>query len=532
MFFAGCLLLICTVEGECQETVFNLLKNDMKLADEYFQQKDFKSALKLYSNIGRKHQSVREINLKIARCYYFLKDYERAANAYKEFARDARKMPPADIYYYAEALAGGKKYEEAIKMYREYLVQVPDDQLIIKKMWRLANIQFLYEDSLHYAVRPVPINTEYGELCPVPYKSGIVFMSNKKEVQPVEQIDASQHTPFYRLYYSMALPDTSNTGALHYSKPSLFSKEFNSGYHSGPVAFYQHARKIVFASTGNQPGAHDGRTLQLYFSERIEGQWKPVLSFPFNNVNYSITDPSITEDGRILFFSSDMPGGFGGRDLYRSEYIDGKWSKPVNLGEQINTLYDEVFPYLHNKTLYFSSNGHAGMGGLDIFKVDINDQGLAEVQNVGYPINTNHDEFGITIDSLDTHGYFSSNRNKGGYNDDIYEFEMDLQTYPVTITGLIKFKQHNWSDTSHLETFHNAKLFLVDNIRNVTVNESFSDGEGNFSISVPYFSKYKIRVVGDDQDEHFVSLEIPKHRKLQSIHEIVIVKDDFKPHDN
>jgi hypothetical protein len=223
-----------------------------------------------------------------------------------------------------------------------------------------------------------------------------------------------------------------------------------------------------------------------------------------------------------------MKGGLGGKDLYKSELVNARWTKPVNLGENINTAFDEVFPYLHHQTLYFSSDGHPGLGGLDIFKADQDKTGFMEAQNVGYPLNTNHDDFGIVIDSTETHGYFTSNRKTGGYNDDIYEFDMDLQTYPLEITGVMKFKEHSWSDTLELVSMPNARIYVIDNDRNVTVQETISDERGNFSIVIPYHSKYKIRVVGEDKDENIVSLEIPKHRKANDRHEIVVVKDAFK----
>jgi hypothetical protein len=221
-----------------------------------------------------------------------------------------------------------------------------------------------------------------------------------------------------------------------------------------------------------------------------------------------------------------MKGGIGGKDLYKSEFVNGQWMKPVNLGEGINTIYDEVSPFLHGPTLYFASNGHAGLGGLDIFRTIQDHVGLTDPENMGYPVNTNYDDFGFVVDSTNTHGYLSSNRRSGGFDDDIYEFEMDLQAYPLTITGVMKFKEHNWPDSAELAIMSNAKLFLIDNDRNVTVQEAACDHEGRFLLTIPYYSKFKIKVVSAD-DENFVSLEIPKHRKEHGQHEIVIVRDAF-----
>jgi hypothetical protein len=224
-----------------------------------------------------------------------------------------------------------------------------------------------------------------------------------------------------------------------------------------------------------------------------------------------------------------MPGGFGGKDIYRSVNINGSWSKPENLGEAINTAYDETAPFLHlKKVLYFASSGHAGLGGTDIFKVMITNSSAGEVENMGYPINSTSDEFGINIDSLSTHGYFSSNRKNGGYDDDLYEFDMDLQTYPLELMGTLRFKEFAWNDSSELKPLGNARYYLIDNLREVIVHEGTSDEKGNFKWTIPYFSKYRVRVIGPDNDEHVVSLEIPKHRKDQSNHEIVVVKDLFK----
>jgi hypothetical protein len=530
--FLALTLILSYYNGEAQETVFTLLQNDLKLADKYFENRNYHQALNLYLAIAKKNPS-QEIQLQIARSYHCLKQYSKAVAAYDKVQKDNKLLPLEDAYNYAEAQSGNFDYEKAVKSYQDYLKRVPNDQLIIKKIWRLNNIKFLYEDSTHFAVRPISINTEYGELCPAFYKDGVVFMSNRKSVQVVNKMDGALQTPFYRIYLSKISPDTtSNDGIPGYHVPVIFSKEFNARFHSGPFAFYGRQKKMVFTATGNEMGKQGTRTLQLFFAEETDGAWKINHAFPFNSATYSVSDPTITQDGRVMYFSSDMTGGFGGKDLYKSELVNGQWTKPANLGDIINTPEDEVFPYLHNHTLYFSSNGHAGLGGLDIFKADLSGTDFDEPENAGYPINTNFDEFGIIVDSLNTHGYFSSNRKSGGYNDDLYEFDMDLQTYPIEIKGLIKHKEHNWSDSSHLQALPHARLYLIDNIRNVVVHECSSDGDGNFSIIIPYFSKYKIRVISADNDENIVSLEIPKHRKSYSQYEIVVVKDAFKSGEN
>lgn len=525
------LLTLISFNGVGQDSIFKLLKDNVELADDYFENKNYTGALNLYLIAEKKTGSPNQINLKIARSYYYLKQYDLAIAAYEKFLRKNSELPLNDVYNFAEAQAGTGNYDEALEYYKKYLALNPGDELIIKKIWRLDNIRFLYEDSLHYSVRPVSLNTDFGELCPVPFRGGIIFMSNRKEPRLIEHVNASTNTPFYTIYYAnTAVSDTfMNRGIFHYDKPSVFSNGLNFKYHTGPLNFYDQSKKMIISASGGDNIQGGERTLQLYFAEEMEGEWKITGSFPYNSLKYSISDPAISEDGKFLIFSSDMEGGFGGKDLYRSEYINGEWTIPLNLGENINTIHNEVFPYLHlDKTLYFSSDGHAGLGGLDIFKAELYNDGFNEILNLGYPLNTHSDDFGIVIDSLNTHGYLTSNRQGGGFNDDIFEFEMDIQAYPLEISGVIKFLENNWVDLSELKILPNAKLYLIDNIKNVTVAESKSDGKGNFKIVVPYFSKFKIRVIDENIEEGIVSFEVPKHRKSNYKYEIVVVKDDFK----
>jgi tetratricopeptide (TPR) repeat protein len=521
------MLILATLEGNGQQTVFALGRNEVSLADQYYNTGNFYSALQLYDHAARKRSSGKEVQLQIARCQYLLKEYAKAIASYDHYMGSNMELPHRDLYYYAEAQSYVSNYPKAIAYYRKCLELDPSNNEVIKKIWRLNNIQYLYEDSIHFAVRPVPVNTEAGELCPAFYGNGIAFISNRSYGQLVKKVNAAINAPYYSLYFSSVSKD-SVSGNLLYGETTVLSKSFNKNFHMGPAVFYEGGRKMVFASSETETKTNSRKMLNLYFAEFLNGTWEVTSSFPYNSDKYSISDPAISKEGKTLYFSSDMKGGFGGRDLYKSEWINGKWTKPVNFGEIINTSGDEVYPFLHqSNVLYFASNGHAGMGGLDIFKATIHPDGFDEPQNVGYPLNTNHDDFGIVMDSLQTHGYFSSNRNKGGYNDDLYEFDMDLQTYPLTVNGVIKYKEHSWSDAIDLQLLPNSRVYLIDVIRKVTVGESVTDAEGNFSLVIPYFSKYMVQVVNEEGDENKASLELQKYRKETGSYEIVLIKNIF-----
>ena len=523
LYIASLLFCFC---AHAQETVFELFKKNERLANVYYNEKKYQAAYDLYTQLYKKDSSSTSLPLLMARCAYQLKNYHATCVLYRKSPK--ANLTPDDYYYFAESLIADGHLKEGIAAYSECQKLRPQQPLISQRVWQLNNIRYLYEDSLHYNVRPIALNTTGGELCPVPFNNGILFISNRKKIQLVEKEDAVLNAPFYQLYFSSRVPDP-RRGTVRYEEPIPFNKDLYSGYHAGPVSVYDRQRKMIFASAGDQSGVNGKRMLQLFFATEENGKWKITGSFPHNSVLYSLSDPSMNEEGTALYFSSNMPGGLGGKDIYRSYLKNGKWSKPENLGEVINTPYNEVFPYIHkDKTLYFSSNGHPGMGGLDIFKSEISSKGFGEAENVGYPLNSHADEFGMVMDASGSHGYFSSNRKRGGFDDDLYEVDIDLQTYPLEIAGWMGFKEYNWSDSSEIKTFAHARFYLIDNMREVIVQEGTSDERGNFTWIIPYFSTYRMRVIGPDNIEHMVGLEIPRQKQLYGKHEVVIVKDAFR----
>jgi hypothetical protein len=431
------------------------------------------------------------------------------------------------MFRYAEAKVALKDHVTALTYYKKCLQRDPKNDMIAKKIWGINNINYLFEDSSRYAVQELAINSAYGELAPVPVRDGLIFTSNRRISQAVERVSARLNEPFYQLYKTSWKP-ASTTGILIMTEPKRFAGSISSSYNTGPVAFYNQGNNMVFVSSSSDADGSGTYTLGVYFAVLEEGKWKIVSSYQHNSSAYSINDVSINEKGTVLYFSSDMKGGLGGNDIYTSELQDGRWSKPQNLGEEINTSQNEIFPYLHQDgSLYFSSDGLPGLGQLDLFKSEAKSDGYSEPQNLGYPINSSFDDFGLAFDSLATHGYFTSNRKRGGYDDDIYELDMDLQQYPITITGVMKFKEHTWSEQSAIQPWPNVKFYLIDSRHGKSVFEGVTGAGGRFSITIPYFSKYFLQIVDPSGDEHKVSLEIAKYRSEISNHEIVVVKDIF-----
>ena len=286
--------------------------------------------------------------------------------------------------------------------------------------------------------------------------------------------------------------------------------------------------KLIFTRNAMSRGDTESR-LQLYWVENLAGTWKEEKPFEYNSSDYSVSHPSLSKDGKTLYFVSDMPGGLGGNDLYECTWTTSEWSQPQNLGQTINTTGDETAPFIHNnQTLYFASNGHGGFGGLDVFKVVINDDHPVEVQNLGFPVNTPSDDFGLILNEEGSHGFLASNRENGGFNDDIFEVIVDLQSYPLIISGIVRFNNPDWPEPNRLDILPNAHLKLVDNLKDVIVYETYANQHGAFSLKIPYSSKYRLQVSQELVGQAMVSLEIPKNRKLHTAHEIVVVKEKFK----
>jgi outer membrane protein OmpA-like peptidoglycan-associated protein len=208
-----------------------------------------------------------------------------------------------------------------------------------------------------------------------------------------------------------------------------FSKSINSKYHEGPVTFFKDYKKIVFTRNNYNKGrakkSDKGvNMLKLFIASKKGNKWTDIKELPINSDQYSTGHPALSPDNRKMYFVSDMPGGFGGTDIYVVDYRDGSWGVPVNLGREINTEGNEMFPFVDEAgNFYFASDGHAGLGGLDMFYVEFrNGVPFGGVENLGAPINSTKDDFGFITDAQRSHGYFSSNRRKGYSDDNIYAF--------------------------------------------------------------------------------------------------------------
>lgn len=524
------LLMYCHTSLIAQESIFKGLRGDLKKADEFYQKQAYPDAIKLYKRLIDKNETDVSLILKIANAYYFSNEMDMAVEWYEGYFTEVGEVNQTEMLRFASSLQAIGDYEKAIFWLQKYLSLFPDDLEISKRIWQLQNVTFLYEDSINYRLIPVSINTPYDEFAPAIYKNSLVFASNNSTITAIGRKDATNDKNFFSWYISKKTIDTTNNNVIiQYLKSEKFGENIKAKYHKSSVSFYTSADTMVFAKTGYKNSNSYKHTTQLFFANKENKQWVEFAEFPYNSQDYSLNHPSISKDGQTIYFVSDMPGGIGGTDIYSSSFINGKWSLPQNLGKEINTSQNESHPFIQKNTLYFSSDGHSGLGGLDIFSVNLINEPI-EAHNFGYPINTNSDDFGLVLDNTGTFGYMVSNRsNEDNTNDDIFEVYIEKQSFPLIVNGKIKYKISSLTDSiSEMVPLSNAKLELIDKLHKNIVYVTQTNNMGDFAIEIPYDSQFLLKVTQEHFGVAVVSMEMPKTQLDHSSHEIVIVKDLFK----
>ncbi len=426
MKYINILFLIALLPIEAVEAEALGLPRKEQRADYLFERQSFQSAVDLYEELLTRDERNIRVRLKAAESYYELNNPAQAAKhyAYASWNPGAASVEAMHRWHYAQTLVRINQLELAEQVVADYLAEAPDHQAAQNLALGLQQRSTFYADSTRYVLKAFGSNSNRADFSPAFYQDGLVFASDREEGgrQKTYHRDLGA---YLRLYYT----PSSDQQPVDTVQP-LFGKHFVS-LHQGPAVFFANDTKVFL--TTNNPSFKKERgqeiafnRLQLLYAEKNrEGVWMPPVALPFNNAEYSVGHPAVSTDGKRLYFCSDQPGGFGGTDLYVSHYENGTWGKPVNLGEQVNTDGNEMFPYLHNdQTLYFASNGHPGLGGLDIFKVDASPSDIATVRNVGYPINTSEDDFGLILRADEQSGYVSSHR---AGQDDIYQFNIQAE---------------------------------------------------------------------------------------------------------
>ncbi|MBL0048661.1 MAG: OmpA family protein [Bacteroidetes bacterium] len=389
-------------------------------ANSLYDAKSYSEAIEKYVAVLKKDKSNADALKKIADCYRLNNNTLKAEEYYTQLYT-LKKASPDEIIYYAQSLMSNGKYSKA----KEILAapQVASDARTSNYTRGLTDLSVYYKDSAAVKIkREVALNSDENDFCPQLLKNDVVFTSTRQRTEWIREEHTWSNKVYNLIYISKKEGST-------FTKPKELKKEYSSNYNDGPLCFSADTKKMIF--TANSLAENKKRTnnevvrLQLFTTtyNAEENSYEGLEAFPYNNDAYNCAHPALSADGNILVFSSDMPGTLGGMDLWVSSLEGGKWGKPVNLGDKINTKGNEVFPTLGaDNTLYFSSNGWDGLGGLDLYSASGTNGSWGNASNMNAPFSSSQDDFGITLDKDAKTGYFSSNRGGKNNDDDIFSF--------------------------------------------------------------------------------------------------------------
>jgi len=463
-----------------------------RAADKHYAVLAFYKAAEMYSELANKDAATEKQIRRSAECYRFLGDSKSSEFFYAKLVNH-KGAKADDFYNYAQMLKMNEKYLAADKAMAIFGAKATGNSIAKEHSENADYLAKIKSTPNKYNIATFNVNSINSDFGPNYYtKDGqthVIFASartsNTSFVNKESQWDGSN---FLDAYESSIGVDGESSGVKR------FDRGIKSKYHEGPASFSNNGT-MMYLTRSNYLNRKKGldsvrhNNLKLYISSvKSNGKWGDLVSFPHNSDSYSLGHATVTEDGKTMYFSSDMPGGKGITDIWMSKKTGSSWSVPVNMVD-VNTEGREMFPFIgEDGTLYFSTDGYAGLGGLDVYRATASGEGsFDEPENMMYPLNTNHDDFGLIINQAQTQGYFSSNRDGLGAvgDDDIYRFNMAIPFQPkfYTVKGCAK--------TQNEEVIPNTSVKLINTDTDETVIKLLSNS-GCYTFENISKGKYRI----------------------------------------
>ncbi|WP_205504232.1 OmpA family protein [Rufibacter psychrotolerans] len=452
-------------------------RSSVQKGNKNFEKEEYQLAIEHYQAALNKGRTGAEVNFKLAEAYRLSNRMPQAEQYYKA-ALDARKNEET-MFRYGMALKANGKYEEAATQLQSYLAVASNKtfiRLAQREVENLRQVASIANTPTYRVVKPVPgTNSAASEFSPIVLNNELIFSSTREETKYKGNGEG-----FLNLYV-VPMADTGNTTA---TQVRPFAAALNAPeVHDASPAFTNEGRTMVFArsNTGKKSGTAN---VDLYISQYKTGEWSEPRIASFNDPVAWDASPAFSPDGRTLYFSSDRRGGQGGRDIWKTTLdAGGRFSRPVNLGPEINTPGNESFPYVGpDSTLYIASDGHPGLGGLDIFRVSGD-----SVINMGAPINSIGDDFSILMTGEDQ-GLFASNRGGGQGGDDLYSF---VKRQPKLVNFFVDGRVLERNEKGNTTPMPNARVTL-QNAQGVKVEEATADAKGAFTFRLDSASVYSV----------------------------------------
>ncbi|WP_372792589.1 OmpA family protein [Lutibacter sp.] len=423
----------------------------LKRADRLYNSFSFVKAIEKYEKLIDTNFNKSYVTRKLGDSYMYLRKPKEAAEVYK-YVVQQENVPVEYYYFYAQALRGVGNYDESKIWIDKYKQEASKDSRVTEFLDKEDFISAMFNLKKQYSLTKTNFNTPFSDFGAVEYNNEVVFVSSKDEGVSTKRKYAWNAQPFLDLY------QVKKGGSVEQAEK--IKGDVNSIYHEGPASFTADGKKMYFTRNNFFEGEkgsdkHGINNLKIFSAELVNGVWTNIKGVHFNNDEYSVGHPSVSSDGKKLYFTSDMPGGIGGADIYVVAINeDGTLGTPKNMGNIVNTEGNEMFPFIHNEgTLFFSSDGHVGFGLLDIFAtIEDENNSVVNILNLGEPINSLKDDFSYYLSEEGFDGYISSNREGGVGDDDIYKF---TRIPPLMLKGQI-------FDDANNEPIVDAKVVLKD----------------------------------------------------------------------
>jgi peptidoglycan-associated lipoprotein len=391
---------------------------------------------------------------------------------------------PMNYFHYARMLMANKKYDEAKIWFNKYLSVKPADPTAQVLLASCDSSVVFNRDTLRYSIELIQLKGLENYYTTALYKDGFVFSADRNEID-ADMVNPWTGNSYLDLYY------TENKGTDKWDEPKKLEGQINGPYHEGPSVITKDGKTIYFTRSNYtksklKKGADNTNNLQMFRATLDGDKWKDLAMFKYNSPDYSTGHPTLSADEQTLYFISDMPGGLGGTDIYMAKKEGEGWGTPINLGPGINSSLDEMFPFYcaADSALYFSSEGHTNMGGLDVFRAkDLGNGKFGRAVNEGYPLNTTQDDFAYTLKPDMKNGFISSNRLGG---DKIFTFVKKKEVPPLAfmLVGTV-------TDKSTGLPLANSKVEVID-MQNNTKLEFTTDANGNYQTPIDPNTDYSL----------------------------------------
>jgi len=450
-----------------------------KAADKLYNNFLYSEALYIYEGV----KSPSEATLRnMAESYIKISDPFEAELCYVKLFEKGN-VTADDVWNYAEVLKMNKKYPDAMARIKQYDSMKPGEKRVALHLADPIYFDKLMADGERFAVKELDFNSNHCEYAPAWYNAQVVFCSTRPIYTFTAYDDGWMDKRFTNLFGGYDVNTKKGKPTLGSIREVHIRGRLSKKFHEGPASFTGNGQTMIFTrdcyKKKKELGTSSERKLELWMSKLdVDGTWRNPIALPFNNLEYNVGQPAISADGKTLFFISDMPGGFGGTDIYKCTMTaDGVFGPAQNMGADINTEGDEMYPFHHEKNvLFFASNGHAGLGGLDIFCTKLTDGKPGKISNLGGSLNSSMDDYGLIIDISMKRGFFSSNRLTGKGSDDIYGFDvLKPLDFNKAIVGIVRDK-----DNGQPMAGATVKLF---NENKEVIGETTTDATGYYTLS-------------------------------------------------